>query len=36
MASDRIEDVHVFVDVAEELGATLCVNKVNGFLANDR
>ncbi|MBA0761784.1 hypothetical protein Gotri_024378 [Gossypium trilobum] len=31
MTSDRIEDVHVFVNVLEELGANLCVIKQMNF-----
>lgn len=35
IASDRIEDVHMFVDAPEELWVYLCVDKTNDFLAFD-
>ncbi|KAK5813106.1 hypothetical protein PVK06_028552 [Gossypium arboreum] len=35
MASDRIEDVHVYFEASEELRTGLCVDKTNGFLTHD-
>lgn len=35
VTSNRIKDVHVFIDILKELGVDLCADKTNGFLLDD-